>query len=246
MTGLTQAFEERLDEIQAYLKFLDAIEAEAHSGPPRLGKDGMVISTQQQRILYSSVFLQLYNLVEATVVRCLDAITDAALKTGSWNPGDLTVSLRREWVRVMARTHVELNYENRLKSALDLCEHMVGALPVKGFKVEKGGGGNWDDEAIETMTDRLGFRLIVSPETYSAVKRPVRDDLGALALVVKLRNSLAHGSISFAECGENQTASELRELVDRTAAYLREVVTAFNGYIEGKEYLVPEKRSKCA
>jgi len=242
MEALGIAFEERLAEIESYLAFLEGIEAEARSGPPRLGHAGALITTQQQRILYSGVFLQLYNLVEATIVKCLDGVTEAALKAATWSPGDLTIELRREWVRVMARTHVDLNYENRLESALGLCDHLVASLPVAGFKVEKGGGGNWDDETIEQIADRLGFNLRVTADTHSAIKRPFKDDLGPLQLVKKLRNSLAHGSISFAECGENLTVGELRDLASRTAAYLREVVAAFRSYIDGHGYIIAAKR----
>jgi hypothetical protein len=243
MESLGRAFEERLAEIESYLEFLNGVETEAREGPPRLGsREGPVITAQQQRILYSSVFLQLYNLVEATVVKCLDGVTEAALQAGSWEPGDLKTELRREWVRVMARTHVDLNYENRLQNALSLCEHLVTSLPVSGFRMEKGGGGNWDDHAIEEVTVRLGFNLHVSANTYNSIKRPFRDDLGPLRLVKKLRNSLAHGDISFAECGENLTVQELRDLTDRTSTYLREVVEAFATYIDGHEYLIPEKR----
>ena len=160
----------------------------------------------------------------------------------AWAPGDLTNELRREWVRVMARTHTDMNYEHRLRSALKLCEHLVEALPVTGFKVEIGGGGNWDDDAIERIVARLGFTLRIKPQTYSDIKRKVRDDLGSLGLVKKLRNSLAHGSISFAECGENITVSELRDLTNRIAVYMREVVQAFATYIEDHRYLVPAKR----
>src|SRR5437762_8944464 len=120
MEPLGPAFEERFGEINSYLEFLEEIEAAARSGPPRIGASGPLITTHQQRILYSSVFLQLYNLVEATVVKCLDAVTSAALIDGTWNPGDLITELRREWVRVTARTHVDLNYEHRLESALVL------------------------------------------------------------------------------------------------------------------------------
>jgi hypothetical protein len=242
MEQLSQAFEERLQEIESYLQFLEGIEIEARSGPPRLGHSGAPITTQQQRILYSGIFLQLYNLVEATIVRCLDGVTEAALEAGTWGPGDLTIELRREWVRVIARTHVELNYENRLASALSLCGHLVDSLPVRGFKVEKGRGGNWDDAAIEQIASRLGFDLQLSEGTNSAIKRKFRDDLGPLRLVKKLRNSLAHGSISFAECGENVTVGELRDLTDRTANYMREVVGCFVSYIRDHEYLVPAKR----
>lgn len=246
MEVLSQAFEERLQEIEAYLLFLEGIETEARSGPPRIGSAGALITTQQQRILYSGVFLQLYNLVEATVVSCLEAVTEITLKTGSWKLGDLSAELRREWVRVTARTHIDLNYEHRLESALVLCKHLVDALPVTGFKVENGGGGNWDDAAIEAIAVRLGFKLNVSPQAYSNIKRPFKDDLGPLALVKKLRNSLAHGSISFAECGEGMTVSELRDLKERTAEYLRDVVTAFRTYINQNEYLDLTKRPVAA
>jgi hypothetical protein len=242
MEALGPAFEERLAEIHSYLTLLESVEAAARSGPPRIGTDGAQITAQQQRILYSSVFLQLYNLVEATVVKCLDAVTDAASISGIWNPSDLTVELRREWVRVTARTHVDLNYEHRLESALALCDHLVQSLPVKGFNLDKGGGGNWDDGAIEAVATRLGCRLVVSQAAYSAIKRPFMDDLGPLGVVKNWRNSLAHGSISFAECGENLTARDLRDLADRTADYLREVVAAFQAYLDRHEYLVPARR----
>lgn len=246
MEELGNAFEERHAEIEAYLVFLEGIETEAQSGPPRLGAAGALITAQQQRILYSGVFLQLYNLIEATIVQCLDGVTEVALRADMWAPGDLTIELRREWVRVMARTHVDLNYENRLQSALSLCEHLVEALPIAGFKVEKGGGGNWDDDAIEQIAIRLGFALHVSAETRGAIKRKFRDDLGCLQLVKKFRNELAHGSISFAECGENLTVSELRDMTNRIVSYLREVVTAFRTYIESYGYIVPAKRPLVA
>jgi hypothetical protein len=242
MEELSLAFEERLQEIESYLKFLEGVEAEARFGVPRLGRAGVLITVQQQRILYSGIFLQLYNLVEATVVRCLDSVTKAATKAGMWLPGDLSEELRQEWVRVMAHTHIDLNYENRLKYALVLCQHLIESLPVTNFRLESGGGGSWDDSAIEDITTRLGCQLKVSKQVYQDIKRPFKDDLGPLALVKKLRNSLAHGSISFSECGENLTVGELRDLMERTAAYLREVVNAFGNYIIHHEYLEPAKR----
>jgi hypothetical protein len=241
MEALGQAFEERSAEINSYLELLQGIEDEARNGPPRIGEAGTVITTQQQRILYSCVYLQLYNLVEATIVRCLEGVTDSALSSGAWLPGDLSHELRREWVRTTARTHIELNHENRLRHALDLCAHLVDALPVSGFKFEKS-GGSWDDDEIEAIADRLGFDLRLSVATRSNIKRPFRDDLGALRLVKKLRNKLAHGSISFVECGENHSVSELRDLTTKTAAYLREVVAAFDNFIVTHAFLIPARR----
>lgn len=242
MSTLVTGFQERLAEVEAYLEFLKAMELSAQHGPPRLEGAEHPISAQQQRILYSSVYLQLYNLVESTMSRCIEAVTEAAKEGHRWMPSDLSQSLRREWVRVIARTHEELNPDHRLESALRLCDHLVAALPVAEFEIDKGGGGNWDDQAIEAISRRLGFQLVVSEPVYSAVKRRFQDDLGPLALVKQLRNRLAHGSISFAQCAENMTVERLVDLKEKTVDYLREVVSCFNAYLVSFEYLLPERR----
>lgn len=72
MDDFAQAFEERLQEIETYLDLLEVLEKQVQEGSPRIGKKGTKITVQQQKILYSSVYLQLYNLVESTVTRCVD------------------------------------------------------------------------------------------------------------------------------------------------------------------------------
>ena len=183
---LTIAFEDRLQEIDAYLTLLDALERQIREGPPRIG--GELITTQQQKILYSSVYLQLYNLVEATANWCVNAVTAAAADAGRWRPGDLATELRREWVRTHSRTHIELNVENRLATAVEFCDRLIQGLPVTEWEIEKGGGGNWDDQALENITARIGFELRVSLEAYQGIKRKMREDQGALGLVKLLRN----------------------------------------------------------
>lgn len=241
-SNLSAGFQERLAEVEAYLDFLSTMEAQAQEGPPRIEGAEHPISAQQQRILYSSVYLQLYNLVEATMSRCIDAVAEAAKGDGRWKPSDLSDSLRREWVRITARTHEALTPEHRLENALRLCDHLVASLPIDSFDIGKGGGGNWDDSAIEAFSKRLGFQLVVSPPVYRAIKRPFRDDLGPLALVKQLRNRLAHGSISFAQCAEDVTVGRLVDLKDSTVSYLKEVVDCFTRYVDSFEYLLPEKR----
>jgi hypothetical protein len=242
MNDFVQSFDERLQEIEAYLTLLEALETQVQQGPPRIGATGPTITVQQQRILYSSVYLQLYNLVESTITGCVEAVSIAIAETGSWLPGDLSINLRREWVRFTARTHTELNYENRLEAALSLCEHLLQTLPVTFLKVERGGGGNWDDTSIQDVSTRMGFPLRVSKDVYSSVKRPFRNEQSSLTFIKNLRNSLAHGSLSFAECGEGVTVSELRDLKERTALYLREVVASFKDSIDAYEFLLPERR----
>lgn len=242
MEVMKQVFTERLQEIETYLDFLQTIEEQVRGGPPRVGAAGAVISTTQQRILYSSVYLQLYNLVEATITKCIEGVSSAVAADGRWRPSDLTTELRREWVRFLARTHIDLTYENRLENSIQMCDHLIQSLPVGGLEIEKGGGGNWNDVEIRRVATRLGCTLNLTKACEAAVKRPFKDDKGALALIVKLRNDLAHGSVSFGQCGDGATVSELRELTQLTGNYLREVVASFDAFISSHKFLQPASR----
>ncbi|KAA2235587.1 MAE_28990/MAE_18760 family HEPN-like nuclease [Salinarimonas soli] len=233
-------FQDRLAEIDDYLLLLDAIEDAAREGPPRLGAAGPAITATQQKMLLSSVYLQLYNLVESTASGCIDAVCDAC-RSGAWLPRDLSAALRREWVRYIARTHEDLNHENRLHRTVELVEALVDALPISRLSVEKS-GGSWDDGQIESIVKRMGFELRITRDVYRGIKRAVRDDKGPMKFVADLRNQLAHGSISFVECGDGATVGDLRDLRDRIGLYLGEMVDAFAVWIDAHEFLVPERR----
>ncbi len=228
---LVPFFEERYAEIEAHLSFLQNVEDAARGGAPRFRGTDAPITTEQKKILNSGLYLQLYNLVEATVLRCLEAVV-AAVEEAERRPSELSIGLRTEWVRSIARTHSDLGPDKRLQAALDLCEQLLQQMPVRGFKIEPGGGGNWDDSSIEKMCERVGFGLTLSPSVVRAAKRHMRDDMGALKLVKNRRNGLAHGSLSFVDCSDGVTVAELQELVTAVGGYLREAVGCFMSFIK--------------
>jgi len=232
----SEGLDERLREVGSYLEFLRSIERATMSGPPRLQGSEEPITAEQQRILYSSVFLQLYNVVEATITRCLDYVTVATFDSRKPKPGELNERLRRVWVQEIARTHIDLTPAHRLDSALALCDHLVGQLPVDSFRITKG-AGNWDDTEIEIITKRLGCTLAVPREAFRAAKRPFRNDKNALGLIKSLRNQLAHGEISFAQCSEGITVEELERLTELTSDYLRGVAVSFEAYVASEGYM---------
>lgn len=236
---VNRSFADRLQEIEAYIDLLEAMERQLQIGPPHIG--GSDITPQQQRILYSAVFVQLYNLVEATATWCLGAVTEAA-GSGGWKPIDLSNHLRKEWVRTTARTHTTLNAENRLASAMEFCDLLIKADPLAAWGIEVGGGGNWDDYELENITERLGCELTISPPVKTAAKRVIRDDKGALALVRHFRNKLAHGEMSFDECGNGVTVTDLKDIKDRTVNYLREVVDSFCRFIDNHHFIDASRR----
>ena len=241
-TELRQFFEERYSEVAEYASLLTDLEGAARSGPPKLEGSAAAITAPQLRILYSGVYLQLYNLVEATVFRCVDAIVSAATLGPEWYPADLSAEVRREWVRAKARTHRDMTPEHRLDSAVALCEHLVDQLPLADLKLDVRGSGTWDDNAIAALGRRVGLRLKLARKTTTAIKRPIRDDLGALRLVKDRRNRLAHGQLSFTECSDGVTVAELVTLVDVVGAYLREAVGCFATFVDSFEFLAEARR----
>ena len=232
-------FNERVNEVELYLELLEAIDKQIKDGIPQLG-DGW-ISAPQQHILYSAVYLQLYNLVEVTVTRCVSAVYDAASQAGRWTPADLSDRLLEEWVRLKADTHTSLNADNRRRRAVDLARHLIDGLPVS-WPADAHLGGNWDDGQIERISARLGCELQISAGTNEAVKRPVRDDLGQLALIRDRRNRLAHGNLSFADCGAEVTVEDLRRTKECTVLYLREVIGAFEDHIDSCKFVRRDRR----
>jgi hypothetical protein len=246
MSELREAFEERSGEVRAYMDFLGQLEVESQSGSPRFSTSAAPISPDQQKLLYAGVYLQLYNLVEATVTLCVQSVVGAACDP-QWKPRDLSAVLRREWIRSTARTHIDLSYTNRLEAAVKLVDHVLEAGPMQdGFEIERGGGGNWDDEQIEKMSERLGCKLKVSRAVRRLVKQKVRDDYGPLKLVRSMRNELAHGQISFTESASETTVSDLSQLTNAVLRYLSEVVDHFDRFISRYEYLEPTSRPALA
>ena len=239
MTPVTQMFNDRVNEVETYLDLLDALDQQIKGGRPHIGDDQ--ISASQQHILYSAVYLQLYNLVEVTVTRCILAVYDAASNSDRWTPDDLSDRLLEEWVRLKADTDSALNEDNRRQRAVALCRHLLDGLPVS-WPEDAHLRGNWDDSRIERMSARLGCDLQISAATNAAIKRPIRDDMGHLALIRDRRNRLAHGNLSFAECGADVTIEDLRRTKDCTVLYLREVIAAFEHHIDSYRFLKVDRR----
>ena len=215
MEPLRSALADREAEVDAYLEFLTDVEVAAAAGNPKVGDS--TLNPMQQRMLYSAVYLHLYNLVEATVINCLEHFREAYSKR---MPHELSKELRREWVRTRAKTDLPLGDDKRTAEVLALIEHVIAKTPVGSWDVAK--GMNWDDQKIDDLARKLGVRLKLSPEVMRSIKeRKYRNGNGALVALRIVRNDLAHGLISFVECAQELVVRDLREMRDCVVGYLR-------------------------
>lgn len=244
MGELSAIYEERRSEIDAYFSLLEALERQLESGPPRLGEDGPVITATQLRIMYSNVFILLYNLVEAIVNKCSIVLCAAITQEEKWFPGDLSDQLKTEWVLGYIKNDPQLSHKNRIKKSMEMFDHLVSSLPIRYMSIVKSNGGNWDDVEISKFSRKVGCKLIVRESSRRAVSRHFVDDHGALKYVVVCRNKLAHGELSFAECGTDFTVSRLHELRNAIIEYMLDIVKSFENFIDNHSFLDEKKRDE--
>lgn len=245
MSEFRQYFQERVADVDAYIGLITAIEHGSQTGSLALRApqgNAATVSLRQLQILYAGVYLHLYNLIESTITQCVSAVQNATT-TEQIQVHQLSPELRQEWVRTTAKTHQDLNIENRLKTTVKLCELIVQQSPVR-MEISLSGGGNWDDKEIEQFTTQIGISMHIPSELRSQIKRPFQDNIGPISLVKNQRNKLAHGEAAFSECGQGRCAEDFRRLKELIVNYLTEVIVAFEKFIQQRLYLDVNHRAR--
>ena len=235
MNSILTGFNEHSREIGDYLDFLSILENEMQNGIPKIGSK--VITPQQVYALYSSAFVQIYNLVEGTISKCIKAICDVIIVNGDCTLADLSEAMRKEWLRYAAKTHYTLAPDKRLEKLEDVLRMAVDGTPVSEFRLEKGGGGNWSDSTIEKFLYRIGCDYSIDEQLKKRVKRPFKDDAGVMQYLMKLRNDLSHGNVSFCQCGQDVSFTDIKNTYAVVHEYLNVIVSSVSQYIENRHYL---------
>jgi hypothetical protein len=132
MYSLRANFQEHSKEINDYLDFLLLLENETKNGLPKIGDN--VISPQQVYSLYSSAFVQIYNLVEGTVSKCIQAVCAGIIQDKKHTPADLSDAMRKEWLRFRAQTHYDIVPDKRLRKLESILKEAVDKRPITSFK----------------------------------------------------------------------------------------------------------------
>lgn len=232
MELVRSVFNERVDDIESYFELVNNIELAISSGGAVLhfNSTSYTVKPEQQKIMYSSIYLHLYNLIESTISTIIEAVGRHATLGINGQLGLLTEKMRKLYVTSVAAPYELLTNEKRLEKALLLFEQVLNLQPID-IKIPPGGGGNWDVNEIEKLSKNIGVNITLSAPLKQKVLQPFRDDKAPIRLIKEIRNKLAHGAISFAECGSNHVASDFRKLIDIVKDYLRYIIDQYEAYI---------------
>lgn len=227
MVSVKNDFDKKVEEIEAFFKLLALIsERNAKlTAADRAGRQRLIpLDEDLVRVLKANSFLLLYNLMESTVRLTLTYLYDEVTRSNT-KYKDVIEEVRRVWIK--------LNYKNfKEKSAEDIYRVMteIGEdLIAISFAADKSVSGNVNHVLITEHAERLGFSKSVHSSAH---------DGRALDLVKRKRNALAHGNMSFAECGREYTYSDLLETKKKTVTYLRSFMTNVERYISRRHFQV--------
>ncbi|MFM5397655.1 MAE_28990/MAE_18760 family HEPN-like nuclease [Aeromonas veronii] len=241
MELVKDTFNERVREIESYFDLVSNIESAIGQGSARFDVNGQPyqITPIQQKVMYSVIYLQLYNLVEATMNLLIEAVERNTRESIDGDVSLLSENLRNLYVKFVTQPEDDSSgYEAKLKRALCLFKQILRIEPADiGFPA--GGGGNWNYTEIRSYSLSLGVEINLPPRVNTMVQRRIRNNEPPLQLIKRYRNDLAHGAISFEACGEGHVASDFRYLIDVVKLYLTHVIDAYELFITEQRFRSP-------
>ena len=196
---------ELLDKGNCTIKCVDILEQETVKK----------IDSELSTILKANGFLLLYNLVESTIRKSLDAIL-FSIHTSSVTFDSLSEELRKLWIK----------QEGKNANTKKIIEIANKILDKEFLFFEKDCvdiSGNIDAQKIREILRQLGGNEIKDGRYLKEIKDK--------------RNNLAHGDFSFSEIGKDYTVKDLIKYKDETRDYLLKVLAEIELYINRKKFL---------
>ncbi len=226
MISVIADFEKRVFEINLYFKLLEDIEEKNAIlyFPDKQTHKYRAHNVELIKVLKANLFLLLYNLCESSIKQSISEIYDN-ISNSRLEYMSVIDEIKQIWIYEKHSNFKNIGTENIFKSINSLAEEIIDI----SFDSEKIISGNIDGRKIKEFSVKYGFSSTVHKNAKDGVK---------LHQVKTQRNNLAHGLISFAECGRNYTISELREIKHQVILYLRQILKNIDKYIVNQKYAV--------
>jgi hypothetical protein len=240
VTTSTKQLDDRVHDLNALLSLIAQFEAQKSGESPGSDLNNSVgLNASQLSVLKASVFLVAYNLIESTVRAAFESLY-ARIQSDRVSYSRLSKEIRELWVDQQMKSSIDAftasprTYRDKMHVLLELADQgSVVELSKKYLPVS----GNLDAVQIRKVCEKHGMRHA----TPTALKG------GAdLEIVREQRNNLAHGSITFSECGRQYTVSDLERITSQCEQYVRYILKVTERFATGKHYLAKRVRKKSA
>jgi len=227
---IIQEFQKGLFYIPVYLRFLSLLDQEGTTLSALHGNSRRTkrIDDRVLKILKANFFLLLYNLVEASIRDGFRALYEA-MEAERCTVRVLRPELRQLWIdaavdRLKPQTSNQDSYRNLARRLVqEAVDDVAAKLRVDDLRF----GGNLDGDRIRRTCSEHGVSVRTHPRAKGGEK---------LNLVKLRRNDLAHGGLSFSECGRDYTLAQLVEMRQETVLFVRNILTNVERHSKRKAF----------
>ena len=226
MTTVIIDFDKRVKEIKLYFKLLEkVIEHDASLFlPNNQTHKYMRFDDDLQKVMKANMFLLLYNLAESSIKQALTEIYDV-ITSENVKYGDVKDEIKKIWISTNYNNFNNMGVDNIFSALNQIAEDIIEIE----FDSSKKISGNIDGRKIRNFAATIGFSTRAHHSLDNGTK---------LHIVKTQRNKLAHGDLSFAECGRNYTITDLKSINNQVTKYLKRVLLNIEKYLTEKSYLI--------
>lgn len=206
-------FKDRVQEINIYINFIEKLEE----------------NDKISNILKANCLLMIYNLVESTFTNGIEKIY-SVLKYEKCTYQNICEKLQTIWFEYKFKNAFDPNsHFNTYKGkALEILTSILNQDIILLNKKATNINGNLDGDEIRKVCNSHGITLKILKSAQGG---------RFLSDVKEKRNSLAHGSISFSECGRDYTLNDLKGIKIQIVIFLISFIKSLETYLNKKEYL---------
>lgn len=231
MEIVREVFNDRMNEINLYYQLIDFLDNIEKGDSKKIPND-LLFNKDIEKIVRANALLMLYNLVESTLLNGIEEVYSVFRQDG------VTYSkVRREikeiWFnyRFSNAYDKKAHYDTYRKTAEKIITSIMLNEPLKLDRKATGISGNLDADSIREVCKKHGIKFKAPIECHGGEK---------LVKVKEQRNQLAHGTLSFVECGRDFTVIDLHEIKTEVEKFLGGFMDAIESYYDNKEYLSDE------
>lgn len=234
MQQIIDAFNERVKEVELYFRFLEKLEEPNVSlyFPRKKTHRYKEIESDILKVLKANAFLIIYNLVESGV---RDGILEIYRQIEGNNSTYESVrdEIREIWIKHNYRKifNETANWDSGRKMATQLVEDAINRAIIQLDESAIPLSGNLDARQIREICSLHG----IPHRSHGNAQGGNR-----LREVKEQRNALAHGHLSFSECGRQFTTNDLGAIKHQAVIFVRSILRSMKRYADRKQYTVTD------
>ena len=224
MQAIFDMFDERVQEIDLYFVAIKELD----QGATNHTTEAPYFNSEFIKILKANTLLMIYNLVESTVMGGILEIYDKLKQEGLTYSG-VRKEIKDIWFSYKFRQvyDQQAHFNSYKGKALEIVNSILTGEVIELDRKATAISGNLDAQQIRNVCNEHGIVF----QTDAASRGGI-----VLETVKDRRNDLAHGTLSFAECGRDYSLDDLGKIKDETVLFLRGLLAGMKQYYDEKQY----------